>query len=136
MFNFKKYFFRQFLIYPLIVGFITYHVLDFISVTQWKDLVDTFGIYSVVEQFTGIRISFEQGQIAYSYLVGFAYGTLAPFTRILQVGILKPLVILVQYYMCLFLFSTIAIAVIPLEVIVLAIAFVVLKSFQKKRKLA
>jgi hypothetical protein len=121
--NFKKMLLQRYVLYPIIVGSITYLLLDFISATPMKDVMNQYSLYNTIDQMFGVRISFEDGQILYSYLVGFAFGTISQVTKhikkSIRIGFVSLVITLIQYYMCFYLFSTIAFFVIPLEITVL-----------------
>lgn len=118
---------QRYILYPLFVGTITYLLLDFISATQMKTVMTQYSLYHTIEQVFGKKISFEDGQLMYSYLVGYSYGTLSQITRYIsnsvRIGCLTLLMVLLQYYMCFYLFSTLSFFFIPLELTVLLFVF-------------
>ncbi|CAI6330871.1 hypothetical protein [Bacillus subtilis] len=140
--NFKKMLFQRYVLYPLFVGTITYLLLDFISATPMKNVMTQYSLYHTIEQIFGIKVSFEDGQLMYSYLVGYSYGTLSQITRYIsnavRIGCLTLLIILLQYYMCFYLFSTLSFFFIPLELTVLLFVFVFgygsVKIFKRVKK--
>ncbi|MEK5105024.1 hypothetical protein MKX83_24085 [Cytobacillus sp. FSL M8-0252] len=132
----RKIILQRYLLYPLIIGFFTYHVLNFIEVTEMKDIVHQYGMYSMIKNVTGIDLSFEEGKIIYCYVVGFAYGTISQFFKIhkMRIGLFTLVLFLLKYYMCFFMFGTLALFWIPLEISLFLLITLIILVFKNIRK--
>lgn len=134
----KKMLFQRYILYPLIIGFITYKVLDFVSATSMKDAINQFGLYGMIDQTFGIKLSYEEGKYIYSYVVGFAYGTISQVFKIhkMRIGLITGVLAMLKYYMCFYLFGTMAFFWIPIEVTLIVLIFIAVKLFKRTKKLS
>ncbi|MCM3405472.1 hypothetical protein [Cytobacillus oceanisediminis] len=136
-FNFKKALFQRYILYPIIIGAFTYYVLLTLSDTSMKEAINQYGLYGMIDQILGIKISYEEGIWIYCYVVGFAYGTISQIFKIHKMKIRLATLVLafLKYYMCFFMFGTLAFFWIPVEIILIGIGllcYLSFKSFSKK----
>lgn len=132
----KKMLFQRYILYPIIIGFVTYHVLGFVAVTPLKEAINQFGLYGMIDQTFGIELSYEEGKLIYSYVVGFAYGTVSQFIKIhkMKAGLFTIILALLKYYMCFYAFGTIAFFWIPIEVVLIVFISIIMKLLKKTKK--
>lgn len=132
--NYKKILMQRYIIYPLFVGFVTYLILDVISAfPTMNEVMMQYSLYNTLKQY-GIDLTFEQGQLLYSYLVGYAFGTISMFSKHVKkaigFGLISLGMTIVQYYMCFYFFSTLSIFLLVIEILFIIPAFICIRLFK------
>lgn len=125
---------KRFIIYPAIVGFLTYQLIDMLNGTSFGDLMYESGPLAVIEHATGIPMPFDTMKYYFAYAVGFSYGTMSAFMPLhkMKLGIIGLVLMFLKYWLCLTMFASVAMFWIPLEVVLVTVYKVVTKTIKKR----
>jgi len=117
--KFSGQFLKRFIIYPAIIGFLTYGLLDGIAYFEIGRLFIDSGPLAILEETFNIPLPFEQVKYYYSYAVGFTYGTISVFLPIrkLRLGIIGLVLMYLQYGISLLMLAPFIMFWIPIELI-------------------
>lgn len=126
---------KRFVVYPLIVGFITFHLLDLMSSFEIGELFREFGPIAIMEESLNISLPFDKVKYFYAYAVGFSYGTMSSLLPIhkLKLGMVGLVLMYLKLIMSMIFLSPIAMIWIPTELILIGTLFV-LREIMKKMK--
>ncbi len=133
---YKKTFLKRFVIYPVFIGFFVIKMLEVMSGFEIGALFTDLGPISFLKnELYFLSIPYSYLEVIYAYSVGYAYGTISVFFSVRKMGI--GLVSFVFFYikmaLCMFVFSSISMLLIPLELAAMFI-FAGLRNINKGMK--
>jgi len=125
---------KRYVIYPLILGFVSLKIMSMLYGTSFGDLLINSGPLAIIEEATGLSMPFDIMKYYFVYAVGFAYGTISILLPIhkMRLGIVGLFLMVLKYWLSFVALAAIAMFWIPLEILLSGVFFVVLKIVKRK----
>lgn len=115
---YKKTFLKRFLVYPAFIGFIVIKLLEAIAGFEIGALFVELGPISFLQNELGFfSIPYSYLELFYAYAVGYAYGSISILFSIrkMKLGLVSLVFFYIKMIACMFVFSSISMLLIPLE---------------------
>lgn len=127
---------KRYLFYPLIIGFIMLKGLDVLSSFELGKYFIEKGPISILGDQFNVVLPYEYFKYYFAYAVGFSYGTISMFLPIhkLKLGIFSIILIYLKLWMCVMVFAAFAMMWIPVEMLLIAIGFLIVFKRKNPKK--
>lgn len=134
---YSKKFLKRFVVYPLIIGFITFQLLELMSSFGMGELFREFGPIAIMEQSINISLPFEKVKYFFVYAVGFSYGTMSSILPIhkLKLGMIGLVLMYLKFIMSMIFLAPFAMMWIPVELVLAGTFFVLKKIVTRSRRI-
>lgn len=132
-----KSFVKRFVVYPVLVGLVSYYLFGFIQESYLGELFYELGPFASLEKSLGFTIPLFDVKFLYFYAVGFTYGTMSMFLPLhkLGLGMVGLILMYVKLFLSMFAFAPFAFVVAPVELTVVLIYLLIkMKKHVKVKK--
>lgn len=133
---YAKTFMKRFVIYPAVIGYLTLHLFDWMVVSEFGKMFLDSGPLAIIEKTFGLSLPFEKMKLFYAYAIGFSYGTMSVVLPIhkLGLGVIGLFMMYLKYVLTVFVVAPLAMAWLPVELLIAGTVFVFSKNGKKSIK--
>ncbi|MEK6190620.1 MAG: hypothetical protein N2A99_06490 [Carnobacterium alterfunditum] len=127
---------KRFLVYPTIIGFITFHLLGLVDSMPIGELFREEGPIAIMEATLNVTMPFESVKFFYLYAVGFAYGTMSLILPVhkLKLGLIGMILMYLKLVLSMIAFAPIAMLWIPVELFFAGLFLITRKMTSRTKK--